>query len=153
MLKFFRTNFFPMSKSESRNFKYKAIIGIGGNQNDVIKTFKKLFRLWMDDKRVRIVKTSLILKNPPFGFTEQEDFYNSILMVQTSLSAKSFLKVLLHTEKKFGRKRSFKNAPRTLDLDIIMFNGFESKDKKLTLPHPKWQERVSVIAPLMAMEI
>ena len=62
------------------------------------------------------------------------------------------LKVLLHVEKVFGRKRSFKNAPRTLDLDIIFFDNQTIKQKDLIIPHPKWEERLSVKVPLSELK-
>lgn len=138
-----------MKKKKSKNFLYDALVGIGGNEGDVKKRFDKLIRFWMNDKRLKVVQTSFILQNPPFGYLNQNSFYNGIIKVQTSLSPKRFLAFLMHTEKRFGRVRSFKNAPRTLDLDIIIFDKFEQKDKRLTLPHPKWQERISVLIPLM----
>lgn len=138
-----------MKKKKSKIFLYDALVGIGGNEGDMKKRFDKLIRFWMNDKRLKVVQTSFILQNPPFGYLNQNSFYNGIIKVQTSLSPKRFLAFLMHTEKRFGRVRSFKNAPRTLDLDIIIFDKFEQKDKRLTLPHPKWQERISVLIPLM----
>ncbi len=97
-------------------------------------------------------KTSAILQNPPFGFLEQDDFFNAIIVFKTSLGPKAFLKFLLHVEKIFGRKRSFKNAPRTLDLDIIFFDDIKYSQKNLEIPHPSWSKRDSVVLPLLSMK-
>ncbi|PID47984.1 MAG: 2-amino-4-hydroxy-6-hydroxymethyldihydropteridine diphosphokinase [Proteobacteria bacterium] len=148
MFKFYRIRFFPLKKRSSRPYKYEALVGIGGNEGNVKKTFVRLLRLWQNDRRLHVEKTSFVLENPPFGYLEQANFFNALIRVKTSLSAKSFLKLLLHTEKIFGRKRSFKNAPRTLDLDIIFFNFKEQRDERLVLPHPFWHERASILAPL-----
>ena len=99
--------------------RHEVIVGIGGNIDDVRRRFEHLLFEIRRDRRVSLVKSSLILKNPPFGYREQEDFFNSILLMRTSMQPHLFLSYLLRLEKRFGRKRSFANAPRTLDLDII----------------------------------
>lgn len=141
-----------MKKSSSRPYKYEAIVGFGGNKGDVIKRFRQVLRVWLDDRRLKVVESSPILENPPFGYIYQAKFFNGVVKVKTSLDAKSFLRLLMHTEKRFKRERSFKNAPRTLDLDIITFSRFEQVSERLTIPHPSWGERVSVLAPLAWME-
>ena len=93
------------------------------------------------------------MKNPPFGFTEQEDFLNTTIVIKTSMNARIFLEYLMRLEKKFGRKRSFSNAPRTLDLDIIFFDNLVMDTDKLTLPHPAWMERESVLIPLSGLRL
>ncbi|WP_456479776.1 2-amino-4-hydroxy-6-hydroxymethyldihydropteridine diphosphokinase, partial [Nautilia sp.] len=98
--------------------------------------------------KIDIVQTSIIYKNPPFGYLEQEDFYNSVLVVKTDFSPYELLNFLLYTEKKFGRVRSFKNAPRTLDLDIILYNNVKISTEKLKIPHPFFKNRDSVLVPL-----
>ena len=133
--------------------KHQATIGIGGNVGDVKRRFKHLYFELQRDKRVELVQTSLILKNPPFGFVDQDDFFNSIIVVRTSMTARVFLDYLLRLEKKFGRKRSFANAPRTLDLDIIFFDKLVINTKKLTLPHPSWSQRESVLIPLSGIKL
>ncbi len=127
-------------------------IGVGGNEGDCVKRFQTLFRYFQNHRFVDLVKTAPILKNPPFGFLNQNDFYNSIIILKTNQSPKSMLKFLLFTEKKFKRKRSFKNAPRTLDLDIIFYDNIKFKSKDLIIPHPHWQKRDSVVIPLLLLE-
>jgi len=129
--------------------RYEATVGIGGNIGDVKRRFEHLFFYLKRDKKVKLIKTSLILKNPPFGFINQDDFFNSIIILNTSMVAKELLAYLLRIEKKFARKRSFENAPRTLDLDIIFFNNQVINTKNLQVPHPSWSERSSVLIPLM----
>ena len=141
--------FFPFTCKEKKGFKHSCIIGLGGNIGNVRKRFLRVLRGIKADRRFHVVQTSAILKNPPFGFEEQEDFYNAVMQVQTSLSPRDLLKFLLHTEKRFKRERSFKNAPRTLDLDIIFFDDIKYQHKRLKIPHPYWEERESVVIPLM----
>lgn len=146
-----RAKFFPMKSPKNESFKYEVIIGIGGNQGNVKKRFTRLVRHWMSDRRVHVVETSPILRNPPFGYLDQPDFYNAIMCVQTSMDAMSFLRLLQQVEKRFGRVRSFKNAPRPLDLDIIFFDKHSYHRPGLIVPHPHWSERPSVLIPLGLM--
>ncbi len=147
-LTLFSDRCFPARFGATSGHPYRSILGIGGNIGDVRRRFVRLVHFLKRDRRVTLIQTAPILKNPPFGFTEQEDFLNSVLEVSTSMQAKEFLRYILHVEKKFGRKRSFADAPRTLDIDMIFFDSRVIRSKELTLPHPSWQSRESVIIPL-----
>ncbi|WP_297439843.1 2-amino-4-hydroxy-6-hydroxymethyldihydropteridine diphosphokinase [Sulfurimonas sp.] len=147
-LKTFYSLRFPFSTSPKHTHRYEVVVGIGGNVGDVKRRFEHLYFELKREKRVELIKTSLILKNPPFGYEKQDDFFNSIIVLKTSAQPKEFLAYLMRLEKKFGRKRSFANAPRTLDLDIIFFDNRSIKSKNLTIPHPSWSERESVVIPL-----
>jgi len=143
----FKSTFFPYHK-KSDKFKHTALIGIGCNVGNCVRRFKKLFLYFQTYPLIEITDTSILYKNPPFGYLDQDDFINSLFIIKTNLSPKELLYFLLRTEKKFKRKRSFKNAPRTLDLDIIMYDNIKFNDKKLNLPHPHFKNRDSVILPL-----
>ena len=151
-MQFFYDRFFPIIKKEDKNFRYKTVVGIGGNEGDVRKRFKKLYMYMQRSSLVSISETSAILQNPPFGYVDQDDFYNGVMVIRTSLSPRAFLKFLLHVEDVFKRKRSFKNAPRTLDLDLIFYEDIKIKSKKLSIPHPGWKHRDSVVLPLLQLK-
>jgi len=151
-LKIERIRFFPILRTTDVKYRHLVVVGIGGNEGDVKKRFVKLYRYFQNDRRFFILETSPIFRNPPFGYLEQADFYNAILVMQTSLSSKILLKTLLHVEDIFGRLRVFKNGPRTLDLDIIFFDNQSIKQKGLTVPHPHWHERLSVKVPLFLLK-
>ena len=141
-------------KSKQKSFhRYRATVGIGGNVGNVRRRFEHLFVNLKKDKRVELLQTSLILKNPPFGFVDQDDFFNSIIVLQVSMQPLVFLNYLMRLEKKFARKRSFANAPRTLDLDIIFFDNRNIKTHKLTVPHESWSKRESVVIPLSELQL
>ncbi|QOY55441.1 2-amino-4-hydroxy-6-hydroxymethyldihydropteridine diphosphokinase [Candidatus Sulfurimonas marisnigri] len=129
--------------------RYTSTVGVGGNIGDVKRRFEHLFVYLKKDKRVELLQTSLILKNPPFGFSDQDDFFNSIIVLKTSMQPIVFLDYLMRLEKRFARKRSFANAPRTLDLDIIFFDNRIINKLKLQVPHVDWSKRESVLIPLM----
>jgi 2-amino-4-hydroxy-6-hydroxymethyldihydropteridine diphosphokinase len=144
-------NYPYLSKNNSTK-PYQAMLGIGGNIGDVRRRFNHLFFYLKRSSFVDIVETAPILKNPPFGYLEQDDFYNSLIIVKTCLRPKALLRYILRIEKRFGRKRSFADAPRTLDIDMIFYEQEVIRSKVLTLPHPCWSERNSVLIPLINMQ-
>lgn len=145
-------NLFPFKSKKVSNKKYSVLLSIGGNIGNVKWRFKKLFNKIKDSKRVNIIKTSPILENPPFGFIEQNRFFNGVILVKTNMHIKSFFRYIVYLEDYFGRVRSFKNAPRTLDIDIVFFDKIIYKKNGLEIPHPKWQERRSVLIPLIFLK-
>ena len=140
--------FYPYSTKTCSDKNHLVVLGVGGNKGNMFLTLKKLFLYFKQDRRVDLIKTAPILKNPPFGYTKQKYFLNTIIVLKTNLSPNEMLKYVLSTEKYFGRKRSFKNAPRILDLDIIMYDDLIIHTKKLQIPHPHFTKRESVIIPL-----
>jgi 2-amino-4-hydroxy-6-hydroxymethyldihydropteridine diphosphokinase len=147
-LTLYRDARFPCRLGRQGRHRYRAVVGIGGNVGDMRRRFHRLFVVLERERRVDLLQTAPILKNPPFGYLEQDDFYNSVLELSTSMQPRAFLRYLLHLEKRFGRRRSFANAPRTLDLDILFFDGRVINKADLQVPHPHWQERQSVVIPL-----
>ena len=143
---------FPMRRRERRNFKNLYLLGLGGNLGDVRRRFERFYRVLQSDTRFFVAQNSLILKNKPFGFLRQENFLNAVMLVQSSLAPLALLKIMQRAELKFGRKRSFKNAPRTLDVDILYASAKVRPDGRLALPHPGVNERISVVLPLGEMK-
>jgi 2-amino-4-hydroxy-6-hydroxymethyldihydropteridine diphosphokinase len=144
----FHSLHFPFVSHKKTSFPYEVTVGIGGNIGDVRRRFERLFFYLKRERFVVVTKTSLILKNPPFGYKEQDDFFNSIIVLKTAMQPKAFLQYLHRIEKRFGRKRSFANAPRTLDLDILFFDNRQINTDELTIPHAAWHQRESVVIPL-----
>ncbi|MCG3682140.1 2-amino-4-hydroxy-6-hydroxymethyldihydropteridine diphosphokinase [Aliarcobacter butzleri] len=148
---FYYSNF-PKKFNKISEKKYTVTIGIGGNIGNTKKIFDKLILCLKKDSRFTLLITSPLLKNPPFGFLEQSDFLNGIILLKTNLCPNAFLKAMQRYEKKFGRKRSFQDAPRTLDIDIIFFDDKKIDTKNLIIPHKNWANRESVIIPLKHMQ-
>lgn len=149
----FKSSRFSYKTRQKSSHRYRVTVGVGGNVGDVKRRFEHLFNYLEKDKRVELLQTSLILKNPPFGFKNQDDFFNSIIVLQVSMQPVAFLDYLMRLEKKFVRRRSFANAPRTLDLDIIFFDNRVVDKPNLQIPHAKWFQRDSVLIPLKDVEI
>ncbi len=146
------TEHFPYQNKKRSHKRHQAILGIGGNIGDVLRRFEHLFILMRASKSIRILETAPILKNPPFGYLKQDDFYNSLVLIETNLTPRALLRYILRIEKHFGRKRLFKDAPRTLDIDMIFYDSVQMHSKELTLPHPAWMQRSSVLIPLSMMK-
>ena len=147
-----KSGVFPMRRRERGNFKNLYLLGLGGNLGDVRRRFERFYRVLQSDTRFFVAQNSLILKNKPFGFLRQENFLNAVMLVQSSLAPLALLKIMQRAELRFGRKRSFKNAPRTLDVDILYASAKLRPDGRLALPHPGANERISVILPLGTMK-
>ncbi|AJC87225.1 2-amino-4-hydroxy-6-hydroxymethyldihydropteridine diphosphokinase [Campylobacter insulaenigrae] len=143
-----KNRFFPFYSKKQQKGKYLAIIGLGSNIENEKNRFLALFRKIMQDRRLQILQTSPFLINKAFGFEKQKDFTNAVMMISTSLHARALLKVLFFYEFKFRRKRTFKNAPRTLDLDLLYFSKKVRKDEYCIVPHQGVNDRISVILPL-----
>ncbi|EIY6495026.1 2-amino-4-hydroxy-6-hydroxymethyldihydropteridine diphosphokinase [Campylobacter lari] len=143
-----KNRFFPFYTTKKKKGKYIAIIGLGSNIEDEKKRFLAFFRLLMQDRRLQVLQTSPFLINKAFGFEDQKDFTNAVMIISTSLHARALLKVLFFYEFKFKRKRTFKNAPRTLDLDLLYFSKKVRKDEYCMVPHIGVNDRISVILPL-----
>jgi 2-amino-4-hydroxy-6-hydroxymethyldihydropteridine diphosphokinase len=151
-LTLYTTERFPYKSEKKSSHRYEVTIGIGGNVGDVLRRFNHLFFKLKTDKRLEVLKTGPVLKNPPFGYLDQDDFLNSVMVVVTSMQPQVFLNYLMRVEKRFSRKRGFANAPRTLDLDILFFDERVINTKKLQVPHPAWQKRESVMIPLKSIK-
>lgn len=128
-----------------------VILGIGGNVGDVIRRFEHLIHALKQLPKTTLIASSAILRNPAFGFTTQPDFYNAVILIRTQLQPHALWQYLARLEKRFRRTRPFKNAPRTLDIDIIFYNYQTFSSKILTIPHPHWAKRDSVVLPLLSL--
>lgn len=96
----------------------------------------------------RPLRASSLYRTAPVGLTDQPDFINAVLALETALTAEALLDALLAIEADFGRRRSVRNAARTLDLDLLLHGETRCDAARLTLPHPRLHERAFVLAPL-----
>lgn len=125
-----------------------AYIALGANLGDpaaqVEAACGELARL----PETRLAARSALYLSKPAGYIDQPDFINAVAQVLTRLSPRALMAALLDIEARHGRDRAFKNAPRTLDLDLLLYDGLVMHEPGLTLPHPRMAERPFVIAPL-----
>jgi 2-amino-4-hydroxy-6-hydroxymethyldihydropteridine diphosphokinase len=98
--------------------------------------------------QTRLLARSSLYRTAPVGFLEQPDFINAVVMMETALAPHALLDGLLAIERRHGRVREFQNAPRTLDLDVLLYGDLVLHERGLTLPHPRMHERAFVLLPL-----
>lgn len=126
-----------------------ATIGLGANLNDpaaqVEYALAELDRL----PGTRLIAHSSLYASAPVGYVDQPDFINAVAQVETRLAPRALLAALLDIEHRHGRERSFRNAPRTLDLDLLLYGNAHFHEEGLTLPHPRMCERGFVLLPLL----
>ncbi|UTH72990.1 2-amino-4-hydroxy-6-hydroxymethyldihydropteridine diphosphokinase [Chromobacterium sp. IIBBL 290-4] len=96
----------------------------------------------------RVLRHSSLYRTAPVGYADQPDFINAVAALDTALPPQALLAELFALEQRFGRQRSFRNAPRVLDLDLLYYDGVMSSDPNMILPHPRMHERAFVMAPL-----
>lgn len=100
----------------------------------------------------KIMRLSAIYETEAWGITNQPAFYNQVLEIETLLSAREVLDLILKIEEQMGRKRSIKNAARNIDIDILFFNNEIINERNLTIPHPEIINRRFVLLPLLELE-
>jgi 2-amino-4-hydroxy-6-hydroxymethyldihydropteridine diphosphokinase len=126
-----------------------AYIGIGSNldqpQAQVESALQELARL----PRTRLSARSSLYRSAPLGYAAQPDFINAVAEVDTALGAHELLAELQAIEARHGRRRSFANAPRTLDLDLLLYGDARIDEPQLVVPHPRMHERAFVLRPLV----
>lgn len=142
---------FPQCRQKPSGYRHCAVIGAGGNIGDVQRRLEHLWVYLRRTVQIYPIQNGVIVRNPPFGYEQQADFDNTVIKIATSLNPRTLLRRLLRIEKHFGRKRSFANAPRTLDLDMIFFDNKTMNGADLTLPHPGYKERLSVLIPMRSL--
>lgn len=130
----------------------KVLLSLGSNLGDSIDILNHAIDDIKQHDDIKNVVVSPFYKTKPVGFLDQDDFVNLALSLETKIDAYSLLDFLSSLEQKYKRVRLFKDGPRTLDIDIITYGDTISDDKKLTLPHPRMQDRAFVLAPLKDIE-
>ena len=126
-----------------------AYVGIGSNLDGPIARVSRAFEELAQLPRTRLVSRSSLYRSAPQGFTGQPEFVNAVAALESSLSPEEMLKELQKIEARQSRRRSFPNAPRTLDLDLLLYGTETVSSKTLTLPHPRMHERAFVLTPLL----
>ena len=135
----------------------QAFVALGSNlagdldcpASQVIRGFQSISNL----PHTKLVKQSSLYQSAPVGYDAQQlalvpDFINAVVEISTQLSPDELLDALLHIEQLAGRERPYLNAPRVLDCDLLHYESVIRNSQKLTLPHPRMQERAFVLLPL-----
>jgi 2-amino-4-hydroxy-6-hydroxymethyldihydropteridine diphosphokinase len=126
-----------------------AYVGIGSNLKDPRAQVRQAFNELDGLPQTRVVKKSSLYRSVPIGHAAQPDFINAVAQLETGLPAERLLAELQGVEARHGRERSFANAPRTLDLDLLLYGNARIASPALTVPHPRMHERAFVLKPLL----
>jgi 2-amino-4-hydroxy-6-hydroxymethyldihydropteridine diphosphokinase len=129
-----------------------AYVGLGANIGDPGGQMKLAIEDLKQLPGTNLVLTSSLYKSAPVGYADQPDFLNAVVQLDTQLSPEVLLDRLQEIENRHGRERTFPNAPRTLDLDLLLHGDSVVDTPKLTLPHPRMHERAFVLQPLLELD-
>lgn len=126
-----------------------AYVGLGSNLEQPEQHVRQALRALDAIERTCLVRHSRLYRTPPWGRGGQPDFINAVAQVSTSLPARELLDALLAIELEHGRRRDGTRwGPRTLDLDLLVYDEFEFAEPGLVLPHPRIAERAFVLLPM-----
>jgi len=129
-----------------------VFLGLGSNEgNRQENIFRAVDQLEKCD-RIHIDRLSSLYETEPFGFKEQGYFLNAVVTIETDLPPIELLHTCQQIEKNLGRKRHLHWGPRTIDVDILLFDDVEIATEELVLPHPYFAQRRFVLLPLSEIE-
>lgn len=127
----------------------RAYVGLGANLGDRERTLRAAVGALGDEDGIEVVALSTLRETEPVGVGDQPRYLNGAAALETTLSARDLLDRLLAVEQRFGRVRvAGEHAPRTLDLDLLLYGGDEIDEPGLVVPHPRLHERRFVLEPL-----
>ena len=129
-----------------------AFIAIGSNIGDRLDYLRKAVNSIDNHEHIFVEKVSSIYETDPVGYEQQAPFLNMVIKVKTNLTMYELLRVSQVIELDNGRKREIKWGPRTLDLDILLYNHENIETEELIIPHPRMTERAFVMIPLLEVE-
>ncbi|MDZ4103778.1 MAG: 2-amino-4-hydroxy-6-hydroxymethyldihydropteridine diphosphokinase [Hydrogenophaga sp.] len=124
-----------------------AFVALGANLGDAAQSLRGALKALDEVPGVRVVRASSLYRTAPVESTGP-DYLNAVAEVSTSLIAPALLDALLAIEQQAGRERPYRNAPRTLDLDLLLYGGARIDSPRLTVPHPRMWARAFVLVPL-----
>ena len=130
----------------------KAFLSLGSNMGDRLEYLSKAIDKIAQIQGCNILNKSRVYETEPWGYENQEAFLNLCISIETSLSPYELLESLQTIELELDRVRKIHWGPRTIDIDILLFDDIICEDDKLTIPHPRMSERAFVLIPLYDIE-
>jgi 2-amino-4-hydroxy-6-hydroxymethyldihydropteridine diphosphokinase len=126
-----------------------AYVALGANLADPVAQVRAALEALTRLPGSRLLRASSLYRTAPVGIHGQPDFINAVAAFETTLTPQALLDALFDVEAQFGRRRDFHHAPRTLDLDLLLYDEQIIDSPQLRLPHPRMHLRAFVIAPLV----
>ena len=130
----------------------KAFLSLGSNMGDRLEYLSKAIDKIAEIQGCNILNKSRVYETEPWGYENQEAFLNLCISIETSLSPYELLESLQTIELELDRVRKIHWGPRTIDIDILLFDDIICEDDKVTMPHPRMSERAFVLIPLYDIE-
>ncbi|MBB4064604.1 2-amino-4-hydroxy-6-hydroxymethyldihydropteridine diphosphokinase [Gellertiella hungarica] len=125
-----------------------ATLGLGGNIGDPVHAMAEALRQLDGRPDCRVLAVSAVYRTPPWGKTDQADFFNACAAVETILPPEALLDACLDIEREMKRVRTERWGPRTIDIDVLTYGDVVQSGGRLELPHPRMTERGFVLKPL-----
>jgi 2-amino-4-hydroxy-6-hydroxymethyldihydropteridine diphosphokinase len=129
----------------------RAYVGLGANLGDPLVQLRMAVAAISRLPSTAVAGTSSVYRSAPVGYLDQPDFYNAVVGVDTRLSPQALLDALLAIEHEGGRTREFRNSPRLIDLDLLLYGDRVVDQPRLTVPHPRLAGRAFVLLPLVEL--
>ena len=129
-----------------------AYIGLGSNLGDRERNLREAVRRLTAHCPLRVLATSTILETDPVDFLDQPRFMNMVVRIETTLTPHELLHCLKKSERELGRKKTFSKGPRTIDLDILLYDNIILNTEDLTIPHPEIKNREFVMRHLIELD-
>jgi len=130
----------------------RAYVGVGSNLGEPREQVERALRELARLPHTRLARRSSLYRSEPVGYAAQPPYVNAVAQLETGLGASELLGELQALEVRHGRTRSFANAPRTLDLDLLLYGEEVVNSPGLVLPHPRMHERAFVLEPLLELD-
>ena len=130
----------------------RAYVGLGANLGPKEVTLLRAVDLLAAEDGIEVLELSELHETAPVGVVDQSDFLNGALAVETSLTPRELLDVLLRVERELGRVRDERWGPRTIDLDLLVYGDETVDEPGLRVPHPRLHERRFALEPLAELE-
>ena len=128
-----------------------AYLGLGANLGDARQTLKDTVVCLAQQHTITVLAKSSLYRTAPID-AGGDDYFNCVVKVDTTLPARHLLRLCHTIESHFGRERPYRNAPRTLDLDILLFGDSCIEEADLVVPHPRLTERAFALVPLVELD-
>lgn len=125
-----------------------AYVALGANLGDAARTLRDALQTLDRAPGLQLIKASSLYRTAPID-SSGPDYLNAVAEIGTTLSAPGLLMELQGIERDFGRERPYRNAPRTLDLDLLLYGSARIDSPALTVPHPRMWQRAFVLVPLV----
>lgn len=126
----------------------RVYLGLGSNMGDRQKELEFALDSLRNHPTITLAKVAPVIETDPVGYLEQDRFLNTVAEIETELDPYALLDALQQIEQEAGRVRTVRWGPRTLDIDILLYDDLVLDDPDLTIPHPRMQEREFVLSPL-----